>query len=56
MATFLGLSRDPAQIDLLEGEREKRLERLVRGVDAVRERYGSGAIVTGKAMRYLEEE
>ncbi len=55
-ATFSGLSREPAQIDLLEGEREKRLDRLVRGVDAVRERYGSDAIVAGKAMRYLEEE
>lgn len=55
-ASFSGLSHDPAQIDLLDGEREKRLERLVRGVDAVRERYGSGAIVMGKAMRYLEEE
>jgi len=55
-ATFSGLSHDPSQIDLLEGEREKRLDRLVRGVDAVRERYGPEAIVTGKAMRYLEEE
>lgn len=55
-ATFSGLSHDPAQIDLLEGEREKRLGRLVRGIDAVRERYGPEVIVTGKAMRYLEEE
>jgi DNA polymerase-4 len=52
---YSGLSRGPYQMDLLAGEREQRQERLVRGLDAIRERFGDGAIVQGKAKRYLEE-
>jgi DNA polymerase-4 len=53
--SYSGLSRGPFQMDLIEGEREARQERLVRGLDAIRERFGSEAIIQGKAKRYLEE-
>jgi DNA polymerase-4 len=52
---YSGLSRGPFQMDLIDGDRERRQERLVRGLDAIRERFGSEAIIQGKAKRYLEE-
>ncbi len=55
-AYYSGLSRDAAQMDLLEGARERRDENLIRSVDAIRDRFGDGAIVVGKVIRYLEDE
>jgi hypothetical protein len=43
-------------MDLLDGERERREESLVRSVDAIRDRFGDRAIVVGKVIRYLEED
>jgi DNA polymerase-4 len=54
--SYSGLTGAPAQLSLLGGERERRMEDLTRGLDAVRARFGDDAIVTGKAMRYLKEE
>ncbi len=53
---FSSLARGPAQMSLLEGELEKKEENLLRSVDAIRERFGGGAIVAGKALRYLDKD
>ena len=53
---FSGLARGPVQMSLLEGESEKQEEKLVRSVDAIREKFGGGAIVAGKALRYLGKD
>jgi DNA polymerase-4 len=41
------------QTDLLAGERMERLERLYRGIDHVRRRYGHGSIVAGRSLDLL---
>src|SRR5262245_13646002 len=43
----------PAQLDLLEADDGGRAERLVGGLDDVRDRFGDGAVISGRSVHLL---
>lgn len=46
---------DGEQANLFDGEYRRRLARLYRAVDEVRDRYGYGAIIAGRSLELLEK-
>jgi DNA polymerase-4 len=42
-----------AQLDLLEADDDGRAERLVGGLDGVRDRFGDGAVISGRSVHLL---
>jgi DNA polymerase-4 len=43
----------PAQLDLLEANDGGRSERLVEGLDGVRDRFGDGAVISGRSVHLI---
>ena len=43
----------PAQLDLLEADDDGRAERLVGGLDGVRDRFGDGAVISGRSVHLI---
>ena len=46
-----GLAAAEQQLDLLDGERREKLEKLARASDRLRERFGFGKIQLGGSLR-----
>jgi DNA polymerase-4 len=43
----------PAQLDLLEADDGGRSERLVEGLDSVRDRFGDGSVISGRSVHLI---